>query len=73
MNVGKAEVELLKTAQEGSSNTDSLAWFMIGGLHVSCRMTYGGEGAICKSLHFMVFAGLVHVQSTKNADLHAGI
>ena len=36
-------------------------------------MTYGGEGAICKSLHFMVFAGLVHVQSTKNADLHAGI
>ena len=61
MNVGKAEVELLKTAQEGSSTTDSLARFMIGGLWVSYRMTYGGEEAICKFLHFMILAGFVQV------------
>ena len=43
MNVGKAEVELLRTTQEGSSDRNSLARFMIGGLWVSYRMTYGGE------------------------------
>lgn len=43
MNVGKAEVELVRTSQEGSPDRDSLARFMIGGLWVSYRMTYGGE------------------------------
>ncbi len=42
VNVGKAEVELLKAPQEGSSDLNHLARFMIGGLWVSFRTTYGG-------------------------------
>lgn len=44
MNVGKAEVELLRAPQEGSSDLNHLARFMIGGLWVSFRTTYGGTG-----------------------------
>ena len=52
MNVGKAEVELLRSTQEGSSDRNSLARFMIGGLWVSYRMIYGGESlAIQLHLH----------------------
>ena len=43
VNVGKAEVELLKAPQEGSSDLNHLARFMIGGLWVSFRTTYGGS------------------------------
>lgn len=42
VNVGKAEVELLKEPQEDSSGLNQLARFMIGGLWVSFRTTYGG-------------------------------
>ena len=42
VNVGKAEVELLRAPQEGSSDLNHLARFMIGGLWVSFRTTYGG-------------------------------
>ena len=42
VNVGKAEVELLKEPQEGSSGLNQLARFMVGGLWVSFRTTYGG-------------------------------
>ncbi len=42
VNVGKAEVELLKAPQEGSSDLNHLARFMIGGLWLSFRTTYGG-------------------------------
>ena len=44
VNVGKAEVELLKEPQEGSSGLNQLARFMVGGLWVSFRTTYGGAG-----------------------------
>ena len=54
VNVGKAEVELLRTTQEGSSDRNSLARFMIGGLWVSYRMTYGGES----SAFFELFASV---------------
>ena len=50
VNVGKAEVELLRTTQEGSSDRNSLARFMIGGLWVSYRMTYGGESSAIELL-----------------------
>lgn len=43
VNVGKAEVELLRGTQEGSSDSNSLARFMIGGLWVSYRMSYAGK------------------------------
>lgn len=45
VNVGKAEVELLRGTQERSSDSNSLARFMIGGLWVSYRMTYGGKSS----------------------------
>ncbi len=50
VNVGKAEVELLKPPQEGSSDLNHLARFMIGGLWLSFRTTYGGA---CLSPSFL--------------------
>ena len=46
MNVGKAEVELLKAPQEGSSDLNHLARFMIGGFWLSFRTTYGGTSLL---------------------------
>ena len=43
VNVGTAQVELLKDPQRGSSDVNPLARFMIGGLWVSYRMTYAGQ------------------------------
>lgn len=53
VNVGKAEVELVRTSQEGSSDRDPLARFMIGGLWVSYRMTYGGESLALELFAFI--------------------
>lgn len=47
VNVGKAEVELLRATQEGSSALNPLARFMVGGLWVTYRMTYGGTKLAC--------------------------
>ena len=55
VNVGKAEVELLRGTQEGASHSNSLARFMIGGLWVSYRMTYGGE-SLAKQCHLLADA-----------------
>ena len=62
MNVGKAEVELLRTAQEGSSDRNSLARFMIGGLWVSYRMTYGGESLAAELFAYGTYS--VRVEAT---------
>ena len=47
VNVGTAQVELLKDPQRGSSDVNPLARFMIGGLWVSYRMTYAGKFDCC--------------------------